>query len=208
MMSLNKTAVALLALTGWLISGLAQTTAQPGHPKANVFSDAGKATLSRQMTDAVSRGDTPGVVALVVGRQGVLYEAAAGKLDVAQDIAMPANAIFAIASMTKPVTSVAIGSIFVELQPAFEPSLAKPFPLGAGHDKFGLGFQIASGDPQYARFRSPGSMSWAGIWNTEFWIDPVKHIGGVMMMQFLPFYDDTALRTLRDFEQLVYQNLH
>jgi methyl acetate hydrolase len=100
-----------------------------------------------------------------------------------------------------------IGSIFVELQPASEPSLAKPFPLGAGHDKFGLGFQIASGDPQYARFRSPGSLSWAGIWNTEFWIDPVQRIGGVMMMQFLPFYDDTALRTLRDFEQLVYQNL-
>jgi CubicO group peptidase (beta-lactamase class C family) len=56
-------------------------------------------------------------------------------------------------------------------------------------------------------FRSPGSMSWAGIYNTEFWIDPVQHIGGVMMMQVLPFYDDSAIRTLRDFEKLVYQNL-
>jgi CubicO group peptidase (beta-lactamase class C family) len=100
-----------------------------------------------------------------------------------------------------------IGPIFVELQPAAEPSLTKPFPLGAGHDKFGLGFQIASGDPQYAMFRSPGSMSWAGVYNTEFWIDPVQHIGGVMMMQVLPFYDDSAIRTLRDFEKLVYQNL-
>jgi CubicO group peptidase (beta-lactamase class C family) len=100
-----------------------------------------------------------------------------------------------------------IGSIFVELQPAADQLLAKPFPLGAGHDKFGLGFQIASSDPQYARFRSAGSMSWAGIYNTEFWIDPAQHIGGVMMMQVLPFYDDGALRTLRDFEELVYQNL-
>jgi methyl acetate hydrolase len=100
-----------------------------------------------------------------------------------------------------------IGSIFVELQPSADQSLAKPFPLGAGHDKFGLGFQIASGDPQYAKFRSAGSMSWAGIHNTEFWIDPVQHIGGVMMMQVLPFYDDGAIRTLRDFEELVYQNL-
>jgi len=100
-----------------------------------------------------------------------------------------------------------IGSIFVELQPDADNQLTKPFPLGAGHDKFGLGFQIASGDPQYARFRSPGSISWAGLFNTEFWIDPVKHIGGVMMMQVLPFYDDGALRTLRDFEELVYQNL-
>jgi methyl acetate hydrolase len=95
-----------------------------------------------------------------------------------------------------------IGSIFVELQPA-----TKPFPLGAGHDKFGLGFQLASGDPRYARFRSAGSMSWAGIYNTEFWIDPVQHIGGVMMMQMLPFYDDGAIRTLRDFEELVYRDL-
>ena len=50
-------------------------------------------------------------------------------------------------------------------------------------------------------------MSWAGIYNTEFWIDPVRHIGAVMMMQVLPFYDDRAIRTLRDFEKLMYQNL-
>jgi CubicO group peptidase (beta-lactamase class C family) len=100
-----------------------------------------------------------------------------------------------------------IGSIFVELQPDADKMRTKPFPLGAGHDKFGLGFQIASNDPQYAKFRSPGSLSWAGIFNTEFWIDPVKHVGAVQMMQELPFYEDGALRTLRDFEQLVYQNL-
>jgi methyl acetate hydrolase len=100
-----------------------------------------------------------------------------------------------------------IGPIFVELQPGADESLTKPFPQGAGHDKFGLGFQIASGEPQYARFRNLGSLSWAGIYNTEFWIDPVKHIGGVMMMQVLPFYDDGALRTLHDFEELVYRNL-
>jgi CubicO group peptidase (beta-lactamase class C family) len=100
-----------------------------------------------------------------------------------------------------------IGSIFVELQPDADKLRTKPFPLGAGHDKFGLGFQIASSDPQFSKFRSPGSMSWAGIFNTEFWIDPVKHIGGVQMMQVLPFYDDGAIRTLRDFEESVYQNL-
>jgi CubicO group peptidase (beta-lactamase class C family) len=100
-----------------------------------------------------------------------------------------------------------IGPLFVELQPTADPSLTQPFPLGAGHDKFGLGFQIASGDPQYAGFRSTGSLSWAGIYNSEFWIDPTRHIGVVMMMQMLPFYDDGALRTLRDFEQLVYRNL-
>jgi CubicO group peptidase (beta-lactamase class C family) len=100
-----------------------------------------------------------------------------------------------------------IGPIFVELQPDADKQRTKPFPLGAGHDKFGLGFQIASKNPEYAEYRSAGSMSWAGIYNTEFWIDPVKHIGGVQMMQMLPFYDDGALRTLRDFEKLVYEDL-
>src|SRR6185503_20291183 len=60
----------------------------------------------------------------------------------------------------------AMGSVFVQLQPDADKQRTKPFPLGAGKDKFGLGFQIAAKDPQYAKFRSPGSMSWAGIFNT------------------------------------------
>lgn len=56
-------------------------------------------------------------------------------------------------------------------------------------------------------FRSPGSLSWAGIMNTEFWIDPVKHIGAVHMMQLLPFYDEGAIRALRGFEETVYREL-
>ncbi len=100
-----------------------------------------------------------------------------------------------------------IGSICVEKQPAADPARTKPFPLGAGRDKFGLGFQIAAKDERSAGFRSAGSLSWAGIFNTEFWIDPERHIGAVQMMQMLPFYDDGAIRTLRDFERLVYRYL-
>ena len=119
-MRLNKSAIrlaAFMALIGSLVcSGLAQTSlqrsrqAEPTEVKG--FSDSDKAALSRQISSAVSRGDVPGVVALIVGREGVLYEGAAGKLDVAHDIAMPVNAIFSIASMTKPVTSVAIMMLF------------------------------------------------------------------------------------------------
>src|ERR1700691_2098949 len=95
------TFAAIVTPSGW------QATAQE-------LSDAGKAAISRQLSGAVSRGDSPGVVALVVGSDGVLYEGAAGKLDVAHNIAMPVNAIFSIASMTKPVTSVAIMMLFEE----------------------------------------------------------------------------------------------
>ena len=101
----------------------------------------------------------------------------------------------------------AIGAIFVERQPDADKLRTKPFPLGAGKDKFGLGFQIASNDPATKGFRSPGSMSWAGIFNTEFWVDPVRQIGGVHMMQLLPFYDDGAIRALRGFEETAYREL-
>lgn len=99
-----------------------------------------------------------------------------------------------------------IGAIFVEQQPAAQPALTEPFPLGAGRDKFGLGFEITG--PHTDRFaRSPGSMAWAGIFNTEFWIDPRRGIGGVLLMQYLPFYDGAAIATLQGFEHRVYEGL-
>jgi CubicO group peptidase (beta-lactamase class C family) len=64
--------------------------------------------IAAVLEHAVARGDTPGVVASVVDRDGMLLEAAAGKLDVARDLPLHPDAIFNIASMTKPVTSVAI----------------------------------------------------------------------------------------------------
>jgi len=64
------------------------------------------------MSSAVCRGDSPRV--FIVGRDGVLYQGAAGKLDVAYDATMPMNPIFSIASMTKQVTSVAIRMLFEE----------------------------------------------------------------------------------------------
>jgi CubicO group peptidase (beta-lactamase class C family) len=67
------------------------------------LSEAGAVALSQQLDAAVARGDTPGVVALVVDRDGVLYEGSAGKLDVTRNLPMRPDAIFRIASMTKPI---------------------------------------------------------------------------------------------------------
>ena len=100
--------LSLLAAIGLLSH--APSAAQ--QPKTTITLDAQQ--LSRQLAAAVQRGDTPGVVALVVDRAAVLYEGAAGKLDVGRNIPMPVDAIFNIASMTKPVTSVAIMMLLEE----------------------------------------------------------------------------------------------
>ncbi len=97
-----------------------------------------------------------------------------------------------------------IGDIYVETQAAANPALVRPFPLGAGRDKFGLGFQITGAHDDDDQ-RSPGSLSWAGVYNTEFWIDPERGIGAVLLMQYLPFYDAAAIEGLRNFERLVYE---
>ena len=101
----------------------------------------------------------------------------------------------------------AIGDAFLELQPNADPELTRPFPIGAGKDRFGLGFQIAGDDPARKGFRSPGSIGWGGLYNTEFWADPASRIGGVHMMQLLPFCDEGAIRAFRGFEHAVYQSL-
>jgi CubicO group peptidase (beta-lactamase class C family) len=109
------------------------------------------------------------------------------------------------AETVREMTRNQIGSLVVPLQPTANPALSKPFPLGAGTAKWGLGFLIQTvsepGGP------SAGSYSWAGIYNTEFWIDPQTQIGGVLLMQALPFYDDAALDALRGFETRVYGGL-
>jgi methyl acetate hydrolase len=98
-----------------------------------------------------------------------------------------------------------IGPVFVARQPVGIPAFTKPFPLGAGRDKFGLGFQIAAPSPDTTKYRRAGSLSWAGLFNTEFWVDPHNGIAGVLLMQYLPFYDDAAIRTLREFEAETYK---
>jgi CubicO group peptidase (beta-lactamase class C family) len=99
-----------------------------------------------------------------------------------------------------------IGNVRVEQQPAANPAVSEPFPLGAGRDTFGLGFQVTGAHDEPSE-RSPGSLAWAGIFNTEFWIDPARGVGGVLLMQYLPFYDRDAIETLQGFEQRVYQGL-
>ena len=99
------------------------------------------------------------------------------------------------------------GSVRVRLQPVMDTDYSKPYPLGAGEDVWGLGFQLATPANPDPERRRPGSMTWAGINNTFFWIDPKEEIGVIVLMQFLPFYDEAALGVLRGVEMRVYGHL-
>ena len=71
--------------------------------------------------------------------------------------------------------------------------------------KWGLGFMI-SPEPMPGG-RGPGSLAWAGLGNTYFWIDPAKGVAGVVLMQLIPFADPKALTLLDGFEKTLYAAL-
>ena len=69
--------------------------------------------------------------------------------------------------------------------------------------RWGLGHMINAGP--VADGRSAGSLTWAGLFNTYYWIDPTMRIAGVIMMQILPFADPLALKAYRQFERGISQ---
>lgn len=71
--------------------------------------------------------------------------------------------------------------------------------------KWGLSFMINTAKTPEGR--SAGSLAWAGLANTYFWIDPARNVSGVILMQLLPFADTKALETFAGFERGVYAGL-
>ncbi len=86
------------------------------------------------------------------------------------------------------------------------PSLSADVDIQPGFtEKWGLGFLINT--TAYSGGRSAGSLAWAGLYNTFYWIDPKRSLCAVIMMQFLPFVDQEAVGLLGDFERAVYSAL-
>ena len=97
----------------------------------------------------------------------------------------------------------AIGDLRVRMLPTQSPALSRDAEFFPGlHKTWGLSFMINEATAPTGR--SPGSLAWAGLPNTFFWIDPAKQIGGVMLMQVLPFVDEKALGLFTKFEERVY----
>lgn len=56
--------------------------------------------------------------------------------------------------------------------------------------------------------RSAGTVSWGGIFNTYYWLDPSKRVTGLVMTQILPFADPRAVTLYGQFERGVYEALN
>src|SRR3954449_3744709 len=95
-------------------------------------------------------------------------------------------------NMTKMTSAVAFATNDVDLYP----DMVK---------KWGLSFLINTA--RTAEGRSPGSLAWAGLANTYFWIDPSRDVSGVILMQLLPFADRHCLDAFAGFESGIYAGL-
>jgi CubicO group peptidase (beta-lactamase class C family) len=96
----------------------------------------------------------------------------------------------------------AMGEVNVRRLPAVATTLTNPVDFIDGM-KWGLTFLI---NPEpLATGRSAGSLAWAGLLNSYYWIDPVKNVAGVYATQILPFCDVKSLKLFQDFETAVYE---
>jgi CubicO group peptidase (beta-lactamase class C family) len=95
-------------------------------------------------------------------------------------------------NMTKMTSAVTFATNDIDLYP----DMAKTW---------GLSFLINTA--RTLEGRSPGSLAWGGLANTYYWIDPVRDVTGVILMQLLPFGDKKCLEAFADFESGVYAGL-
>jgi CubicO group peptidase (beta-lactamase class C family) len=68
--------------------------------------------------------------------------------------------------------------------------------------KWGLAYMLNVEDQPVGR--SAGSMAWAGLANTYYWIDASKRLAGVILTQVLPFADARVLSVFEQFERAIY----
>jgi methyl acetate hydrolase len=98
-----------------------------------------------------------------------------------------------------------MGNLSVHLLKTAVPSVTNDAEFFPGIRKtWGLSFMINMDEAPTGR--SPGSLAWAGLANTYFWIDPAKGIGGVYITQLFPFADGTSLPLFLEFENAIYRS--
>lgn len=99
-----------------------------------------------------------------------------------------------------------LGPLTAGKMKSFAPQASADVDIQPGHkEKWSLAFLINT--TAYPGGRSAGSLAWAGLYNTFYWLDPKRAVCGVIMMQFLPFVDKEAVGMLNDFERAAYASL-
>ena len=99
-----------------------------------------------------------------------------------------------------------IGDIRAGVAKTAMPERSNDFDFFPGMScKWGLGYMITPHPGPNGR--SAGSVTWAGIFNTYYWLDPQKRIAGVFLTQILPFADHQAVALYGEFESGVYGTL-
>ena len=102
------------------------------------------AALDAILRGAIERNDVPGVVALITNLERVVYQGAFGVADVATGRPLTSDALFRIASMTKPVASVALMQLIEQGRLGLEDPAEKYLPELAGLKVF-ESFDVATG---------------------------------------------------------------
>lgn len=99
-----------------------------------------------------------------------------------------------------------IGGLEFRAMRSVLPAMSNDFdPFPGVVKRWGLGFLINEGD--IPGRRAAGSLAWAGLGNTWFWLDPRSGVAGVLLTQILPFADAPVLDLLGRFEAAVYRGL-
>ena len=96
-----------------------------------------------------------------------------------------------------------IGAGIAGQLPTAEPQRSNPmsfFP--EARPGWTLGF-LLNREPLTGR-RAAGSLSWGGLYNSYYWLDPASRVAGVMFTQVLPFADPRILKRFDAFERCVY----
>lgn len=97
-----------------------------------------------------------------------------------------------------------VGQIRAGYMTTAMPEFAAPYDTFPDqHTGWGLGFLI---NPEpVPGGRSAGSLCWAGIFNSYYWIDPAAGVAGIFMTQLAPFGDPGALAAFGALERMAYE---
>jgi methyl acetate hydrolase len=99
-----------------------------------------------------------------------------------------------------------IGNLPIRIMETAMPELSNDVDLFPGV-RCGHGLASVVNARQGPHGRSAGTLTWAGLFNTYYWIDPRKHVTGVILTQILPFADARAVRLYGEFEHGIYDAL-